>query len=247
MVTKVQETVDTTVEQERVFDIAPVRPFGGRGPRGGGGGPNNGGPGGGGGGGNDRDSDSDSDWSPDRFRIGVYIGIASILIMFGALGLAFIVRMQAPSMPQSRSVELPVMLWLSTLLIIASSLTFITAKYHLRRREPSRYWSWLAATLLLGLGFLSSQIVAWRHFAEQGFFFAANPHSVFFYVLTALHALHLLGGLAALALLMFYARRPFAYKAGMARTLAYTDAAGTYWHFMDILWIAVFALLIFGS
>lgn len=245
MVTKVQETVETVVEQERAFDIAPVRPLGGRGPRGGGGGPNDGG--GGGGGGNDRDSDNERDWSPDRFRIGVYVGIASILIMFGALGLAFIVRMQAPALPQSRSVELPPMLWLSTLLILSSSLTFITAKYHLRKGAPPLYWSWLAVTLLLGFGFLISQIVSWNHFSERGFFFASNPHSVFFYVLTALHALHLLGGLAALALLMLYARRSAAYKAGLPRTLAYTDAAGIYWHFMDALWIAVFALLIFGS
>jgi cytochrome c oxidase subunit III len=247
MVGKVQETIETVAERERVFDVAPARPRGGRGSRGngGGGGPNNGGPGGGGGGGGDRDSSPE--WSPDKYRIGVYVGIISILIMFGALGLAYVFRMQAPAPATRLRFELPNLLWLSTALIVASSITLTVAKYHLRRGAARIYRHWLAVTLLLGLGFLLSQILSWRQLSAQAFFLATNTHSVFFYVLTALHGLHLLGGIIALGLLLIYARRPSAYTADRPKIVAFTDSAGLYWHFMDLLWLGVFALLLFEN
>jgi cytochrome c oxidase subunit 3 len=246
MVGKIQETIESVAERERVFETAPARPRGGRGPRGngGGGGPNNGGPGGGGGGG---DRDSGREWSPDKYRIGVYVGIVSILVMFGALALAYAVRMQVPEPASRQRFVLPNLLWLSTALIVASSLTYLTAKYHLRRGVAAAYRNWLAATLLLGLGFVISQILAWLQLARQAFFLSSGTHSAFFYVLTALHGLHLLGGIAALALLLIYARSPAAYASGRARTHAYTDMVGLYWHFMDFLWLGIFALLLFES
>jgi len=246
MVGKVQETVETVAERERLFEVTPARPRGGRGPRGGGGGPNNGGPGGGGGGG-DRDRDSGREWSPDKYRIGVYVGIVSILIMFGALALAYVFRLQAPVAGSARRFVLPNLLWLSTALIVASSATYTAAKYYLRRGAASAYWGWLAATLTLGLGFVISQVLSWRQLAAQSFFLATNPHSTFFYVLTALHGLHLAGGILALGLLLSYARRPAAYAAERPKTFAVTDAVGLYWHFMDLLWLGIFALLLFES
>jgi cytochrome c oxidase subunit 3 len=249
MVTKVQETTETVVERERGFDIAPIRPRSGRGPRGGGGGPNGGGGGpngGGGGGGNEHDSERD--WSPDRFRLGVYVGIVSILVMFGALGLAYALRMtNAPAVAARRGFELPYMLWLSTGLIITSSFTFSAARYKLRRGQAAEYWGWLAATLLLGFSFILSQVLAWRQLAVQEFFFATNPQSTFFYILTALHALHLFGGIVALSLLLLHARRRLGRPAQEPKTVAYTDAVGLYWHFMDLLWLGILALLIFES
>jgi cytochrome c oxidase subunit III len=244
MVGNVRDSIETVVEREREFDLTPARPRGGRGSRGnGGGGPNNGGPGGGGGG----DRDSGREWSPDKYRIGVYVGIISILIMFGALGLAYIFRLQAPAPAPRLRFELPNLLWLSTALIVASSATLTVAKYHLRRGPAAAYRNWLAVTLLLGLGFLLSQILAWRQLSAQAFFLATNTHSVFFYVLTALHGLHLLGGVIALGLLLVYARRPSAYTDGRPKTFALTDSVGLYWHFMDLLWLGIFALLLFEN
>ncbi|HZI18402.1 MAG TPA: cytochrome c oxidase subunit 3 [Pyrinomonadaceae bacterium] len=246
MVGKVQEGIGSeTVEAvgERVFEATPARPRGGRGPRGGGGGPNNGGPGGGGGG--DRDNDKAQEWSPDKYRFGVYFGIVSILVMFAALAFAYVLRLQAVAPSIRPRFEPPDLLWLSTALIVTSSLTFIAAKYHLRRGAASAYWGWLGVTLLLGLGFVLSQAVAWRQLSAQAFFLPSNPHSTFFYVLTALHGLHLLGGLAALSALLIYARRRSAHAAGRPKTLAFTDSVGVYWHFMDLLWLGIFALLLF--
>jgi cytochrome c oxidase subunit 3 len=210
----------------------------GRGP-GSGGGPN--GPGGGGGG------EEPRRFSPDRYRIGVLVGLASILMMFTALASAYVVRSGMPTSTDWRGGEMPSFVYLSTGLILLSSLTFTRAKAALRHKEPAGYRMWLGVTLLLGFGFLASQILAWRELVGRGLYLASNPHSSFFYVLTGLHALHLLGGIAALALLYAYARRAGAEEEGgeaEVKRRALTDVVGIYWHFMDGLWVFLFLLLL---
>jgi cytochrome c oxidase subunit 3 len=238
---------DAVAQRESALGVSSSRKRGGgrgngRGNGGGGGGPNGpGGPGSGGGGEPRR-------FSPDRYRLGVLVGLASILMMFTALASAYVVRSGMPTSTDWRGGEMPSFAYLSTALIILSSLTFTRAHAALRHEESAGYRLWLGVTLLLGLGFLSSQILAWRELVGRGLYLASNPHSSFFYVLTGLHALHLAGGIVALALLYAYARR--AGGAGenvdvdvKRRTL--TEVVGTYWHFMDALWVVLFLLLLF--
>jgi cytochrome c oxidase subunit 3 len=105
--------------------------------------------------------------------------------------------------------------------------------------------------LLLGFGFLASQLLAWRELVGQGIYLATNPHSSFFYLLTGLHGLHLLGGILGLSYLALRARRESGAAfdvAGAAgnrarKRRASVDAIGLYWHFMDGLWVYLFALL----
>jgi cytochrome c oxidase subunit 3 len=102
---------------------------------------------------------------------------------------------------------------------------------------------WLLVTVLLGIGFLASQLFAWKQLARQGVYLASNPHSSFFYLLTAAHAVHLIGGL--LALIFLWARSRLhadAVKVTPSRQAA-ADAVTIYWHFMDVLWIYLFLLL----
>jgi cytochrome c oxidase subunit 3 len=235
---------EAAARRESALDITGARRRGGRGNgRGpGGGGPNGpGGPGGGDGGQEPRR------FSPERYRIGMLVGLASILMMFTALASAYVVRSGMPTSTDWRGGEMPRFVYLSTGLILLSSLTFTRAKAALRHREAAGYRLWLGVTLLLGSGFLASQILAWRELVGRGLYLASNPHSSFFYVLTGLHALHLTGGIIALALLYVYARR-----AGLEgddvdadikrRTL--TDVVAIYWHFMDGLWVFLFLLLL---
>ncbi len=238
MATTVTGNRETVTKTESVLDIASSRRLGGRGPRGGGNGkgPNGGGPGGPGGGGDQRG------FSPDRYRLAMLVGIASILMMFTALASAYVVRSGMPTSVDWHGGTMPSFVYLSTALIIASSLTFTRAKAAQLHDEEGGYKLWLGVTLLLGLGFLSSQLLAWRQLVGQGLYLASNPHSSFFYVLTGLHGLHLLGGILALGFLFVYARR----AAGPQRDLkkrALTDAVGIYWHFMDGLWVFLFLLL----
>jgi len=226
---------ETATRAEGTLDIATSRRRGGRGPRG-----NGSGPGGGGSGGDDRSRG----FSPEHYRIGVLIGLASILMMFTALASAYIVRSGMPTSIDWHGGTMPSFVYLSTALIVVSSLTLTRAKAAINHGEGPAYKVWLGVTLLLGLGFLASQLLAWRQLVAQGLYLASNPHSSFFYVLTGLHGLHLAGGILALSLLLMYARRTQGAEADVKKR-ALTDVVGIYWHFMDLLWVFLFLLLFF--
>ena len=186
-----------------------------------------------------------SELSPERYRIGVLIAVASILMMFTALASAYIVRAGLPTSIDWRPTQMPSVLLLSTGLIVASSFTIALAQKALTRGETRAYTRWLNVTLALGLGFLASQLMAWRQLVAQGVYVASNPHSSFFYVLTGLHGLHLLGGIAALSYLRVRAKEVATGFEQAAKTRALAGAVGIYWHFMDALWVFLFVLLFF--
>jgi cytochrome c oxidase subunit 3 len=133
-------------------------------------------------------------------------------------------------------------LLLSTALILISSITLETARRQLKAASESGYTRWLLVTVVLGIGFLASQLFAWKQLARQGVYLSTNPHSSFFYLLTATHGVHLLVGLMALVFL-FGRTKLRAATAGGARRQAAADAVTIYWHFMDALWIYLFLLL----
>jgi cytochrome c oxidase subunit 3 len=200
---------------------------------------------GGPGGGDGRGGWEPRGWSPDRYRIGVLVGIASILMMFTALASAYIVRSGLPGSVDWRSMPVPPFVWLSTALIVLSSLSVSRAQKSLRRSDEGTHLRWLGLTLLLGVGFVASQLLAWRQLVAEGVYMRTNPHSSFFYVLTGLHGLHLLGGIAGLSYLLFFARaaRGRAEAAYDAKRRTLTDVVAIYWHFMDGLWVFLFLLL----
>lgn len=180
--------------------------------------------------------------SANRYRIGMWVAMASILMLFTALSSAYIVR--AASSSDWQPLAMPRILLLSTALILISSGTLETArrkwKDSVNKSKP-----WLLLTLLLGLGFLVSQLLAWRQLVRQGVYVASNPHSSFFYLLTAVHGVHLLGGLAALAYLSLRSRAPRENPEAVTKAQAGGDAVALYWHFMDFLWVYLFVLLFF--
>jgi cytochrome c oxidase subunit III len=176
-----------------------------------------------------------------RYRIGAWVIVAGIAMLFTGLSSAYIVR--AAAAPDWRPLQMPPVLWLSTTLIIMSSVAMEAARRNLRSVIADSYRGWLFLSVLLGVGFLASQLFAWRQLVHQGIYLASNPHSSFFYLLTATHGLHLLGGLLALAyLLLRDARRRDAETSALKR-VALVEATAIYWHFMDALWIYLFVLL----
>ena len=176
----------------------------------------------------------------NRYRIGMWVALASILMMFTALSSAYVVR--SASANDWVPLAMPRVLLLSTALILISSVTMHAARRKLRAGFEGAYTRLLLVTALLGFGFLASQLFAWKQLARQGVFLTTNPHSSFFYLLTATHGLHLLGGL--LALLFLLARTRWQKKASAVATRqAAADAVSIYWHFMDALWIYLFLLL----
>ncbi len=181
--------------------------------------------------------------SANRYRIGMWVALASILMMFTALSSAYIVR--AASSSDWQPLTMPRILLLSTALILVSSGTLETARRNLKDASGNAYKPWLLLTVILGLGFLASQLLAWRQLVRQGVYVASNPHSSFFYLLTAAHGVHLLGGLAALAYLSLRSRAAQENQAAVTKAQASADAVTLYWHFMDVLWIYLFVLLFF--
>ena len=183
--------------------------------------------------------------SANRYRLGTWVAMASILMLFTALSSAYIVR--AASSSDWQPLAMPRILLLSSVLLLISSGTLETARRKLRQAATRTYKSWLFLTVLLGIGFLVSQLIAWRQLAKQGVYIASNPHSSFFYLFTAAHGVHLLGGLAALGYLSLRSSAPLEDKSAPAMTKAQAkaDAVTIYWHFMDFLWLYLFVLLFY--
>lgn len=168
------------------------------------------------------------------------MGLAAILMFFMALTSAFIVRKGLSN--DWRATPLPPVLWLNTAILLASSFTIQAARRRLGRKDVPGFRHWWGVTTALGLLFLAGQLVAWRQLVSEGVYLATNPSSSFFYVLTAAHGLHLLGGIVALGAIAFWNWG----RARITRATA-TEMAATYWHFLDGLWIFLFLLLKLGQ
>lgn len=178
-----------------------------------------------------------------RYRIGAWVLIAGVVMLFTSLSSAYIVR--AASANDWYPIAMPRVLWLSTAVILISSITLELSRRSLKQHLDAAYSKWLLLTGLLGLGFLSSQLFAWRQLVRQGVYLAGSPHSSFFYLLTAAHGVHLLGGIMALMYLAARTRKRRDTIEGEARRVGAADAVTIYWHFMDALWIYLFLLLFF--
>ena len=177
----------------------------------------------------------------NRYRIGMWVALASIAMMFTSLSSAYIVR--AGGAKDWVPIAMPRVLIASTALILISSVTLEIARRSLKRSLQAVYAKYVLLTALLGIGFLASQWFAWGQLVAQGIYVASHPHSSFFYLLTGAHALHLFGGLLALAFLWFRSRSRIAEPVAVAKRQATADAVTIYWHFMDALWIYLFLLL----
>lgn len=177
----------------------------------------------------------------NRYRIGMWVAVAGVLMLFTSLTSAYIVR--AASSNDWQPLPLPRILVLSTILLVVSSCTLELARRRLAIDSETLFLRWLTASILLGTAFLFAQTVAWRQLVRAGVYLASNPHASFFYLLTATHCLHLLGGVIALAYLRIRSRGTARNKRVAAGRQAAAGAVILYWHVMDGLWIYLFLLL----
>ncbi|HEU4874507.1 MAG TPA: cytochrome c oxidase subunit 3, partial [Pyrinomonadaceae bacterium] len=177
----------------------------------------------------------------NRYRIGMWVALASVTMMFTSLSSAYIVRSSTAN--DWVALPMPRVLIVSTILILASSVTLEFARRNLKASLPSAYTKWVVVTVVLGVAFLASQLFAWQQLKAWGLYMSTNPHSSFFYLLTGAHAVHLAGGLLGLALLWLRSRRITSEAAVITNRKASADAVAIYWHFMDALWIYLFLLL----
>jgi len=229
----------------------------------GGGGTHDRAPGGGGGGGGRGDHEPNYGERLSRYRLGMAIALIAIFMLFLSFTTAFVLREKIGTwdlrsggyIRDWKPVSLPVgLLLFNTGILILSSLTLEKARRGAFRDAAvsvaagipgikvtnERHFPWLEATLLLGLGFLAGQYLAWRDLMSRGIYLAGMPSSSFFYVLTGMHAVHLFGGIAAL----FYALLVVHRRHGFDRRRVTLDVTSWYWHSMTVLWVYILFLLV---
>lgn len=168
---------------------------------------------------------------PHKFTMWVAIG--SIIMMFAGLTSAYIVKRSQAGWVM---IELPGIFWLSTLTILASSVTMYLSVKSFRDRNHPRYKQWLLATAFLGAAFLIMQVVGFKQYKDMDIRLVgagSNGSYSFILAIAGLHGLHVVGGVVALVIITFRAlsSRHKSYSSVPVEILA------TYWHFVDILWI----------
>jgi len=167
---------------------------------------------------------------PHKFTL--WVAIASILMMFAGLTSAFIVK---SNLVGWRDIVMPKIFWVSTVVIVLSSLTIQMALRAFRQREMKNYRLLMGLTVLLGIAFV---VLQWLGFKElwdkQNITFkGVSAAGQFLYVIFGLHALHVIGGVVTLTVLF---AKAFLGKIKMYSSVP-VEVAATYWHFVDILWI----------
>jgi cytochrome c oxidase subunit 3 len=172
----------------------------------------------------------------------LFLALIGMTTLFGAFLVAYLIcaatrrRGRRPARPVP-----PQGLWISTLVIAASSATFVRAVRADEADATQDISRWLAVTLALGVAFLVVQAILWRHVLAGGRSTATDAYGTIFYSLTGLHAAHVVGGLVFLLRTTKRARRePRAPRTRLALRLC-----STYWHYMGGVWFVLFAVLYF--
>ncbi len=173
-----------------------------------------------------------------RVVLGLRVFLAVVAVLFTLLVVAYADRM---SLADWRPLPEPWLLWPNTALLILSSIAFQRACAAANRGQIEGVRSGLLAAGVLAFAFLAGQLLAWQHLAASGYFAATNPANAFFYLLTALHGLHLSGGLVAWARTSAKVRRGFE----AAEVRLSVELCAVYWHFLLVIWLVVFGLLLF--
>jgi cytochrome c oxidase subunit III len=219
-------------------------------------------PGGGGGGGRG-DQNHDFGERLRRYRLGVTIGLVGIFMLFLSFTVAFLLheKFGVPDPHTNTYVRNWKPIWVPTDLLLFNTCLLVISSFTLEkaRRQafqqaavsvaaviPGVKWPgehrlpWLAATIALSFGFLAGQLAAWRELMARGIYMKDTPSSSFFYVLTAMHAVHLFGGILALLYAGFAVHR----RQGLERRRVALDVTALYWHSMTILWLYILVLLV---
>lgn len=165
---------------------------------------------------------------PHKFAL--WVAIASIIMMFAGLTSAFIVKSGQASWQE---VKTPNIFWFSTAILIISSITIQASLRAMKQKTMGQFRTLLLVTLVLGIVFVVLQWTGFKWLWSRGVHFEGSGAGQFLYIIFGLHALHVLGGIVALAVLS--AKQYF----GKIRSYNTTgmEVMSTYWHFVDVLWV----------
>lgn len=172
---------------------------------------------------------------PSKLALGLFLAVVGSL--FALFVSAYFMRMH---MGDWRHLHPPRILWLNTAVLIASSVALHLAQRAARRGEVDRVRSGLLAGGVSAAFFLTGQLVAWRQLTAGGHLLATDPAAAFFYLITGMHGLHIVGGLVALTRTTARAWHP----SQVSKLRLSIGLCATYWHFLLIVWLVLFNLLL---
>lgn len=176
--------------------------------------------------------------NPKKFALWLFI--VSVVMLFGAWTSAYIVKRGEPGWS---SFELPTQFWVSTAIILVSSVTMVWAQRSAQKDQLDQTKLALGLTTALGVAFLVAQWLAWGKMVEMNYYFAgsgSNSSSSFIYVLTGFHGLHIVSGIIVLIIALIATFRYKVHSKNMLRL----DLCSTYWHFLGGLWLYLFVFLL---
>lgn len=171
---------------------------------------------------------------------GIWIALFAITMSFAAFTSALFIRQASTDWTH---IVAPRILFISTAVLLLSSGLMEMSRRRFdgepdsQIKDHSKGLLLLVITLALGLAFVGGQYLAWRQLAAQGLFLATNPNSSFFYLLTGVHAAHVLGGIVALGYLLGL----LAARGSVRRNLV--NGVVVYWHFMAALWLYLLVVI----
>lgn len=182
------------------------------------------------------------EFNPDKFRILMWFLLLIVFMTFGGLIGAYVVLATNAAF-EWKPFSLPPQIWISTILIISSTITYELSHRNLTLNKQSKARKLLLATTVLGAMFIASQILAWIILVNRGYYLSGNPYAGLFYILTATHAVHVIGGILALGYMVLKTQKQTNLNDEILKRQTYSKVVGWYWHFMDGLWLVLVFLL----
>lgn len=164
--------------------------------------------------------------------------IVTIIMLFASQTSAYLVRRAEGNWVEF---AIPQIFWYSTVVLIMSSISMHWAYLAAKKDNFNTLKIAISITFVLGLAFLGMQFEGWKDLVAQNIYFVGNPSGSFFYVFTLLHGGHLITGIIVLCVTFIAAMRLRVH----AKNLRRIEICTTYWHFLDILWIYLFAFLLY--
>ena len=181
-------------------------------------------------------------YRPPAAQVAVIVYFGVITVLFGLISSAYVMRMGMTGMGHGamgdwRPMPEPPLLWINSFVLLLSSLAWEAARAGLRQQRPDLTRRSMLGAGILGILFLAGQLLLWREYVQAGYYASSNPANAFFYLITALHGLHIAGGL------FFWARALLRLGAGGDIRLP-VELCAVYWHFLLLVWALMLALLI---
>lgn len=178
------------------------------------------------------------DWGGSRRAsfTALMVLLAASTMVFAALTSAYFMRRGVSG--DWRAISLPPLLWANTVVLLVSSGLLEAARWGLHTGRRTAFNGFWTAATACGILFLLGQAAVWRDLRASGVYLAGNPSSAFFYLLTATHAVHLLGAMSGLVYVDVHALR---FELGPGRRTA-ADISAAFWHFLDGLWLLLLLL-----